>query len=78
LATFASIAQSQVVIKDVPYLPDGHPRHVLDIYKATDSSNASKLIRISLLMAVTRRQSSWVGTRQEPNSLHSCASTIDT
>jgi len=43
LATFASIAQSQVVIKDVPYLPDGHPRHVLDIYKATNSSNASKL-----------------------------------
>ncbi|MFN5273537.1 MAG: alpha/beta hydrolase, partial [Planctomycetota bacterium] len=43
LSTFASIAQSQVVIKDVTYLPDGHPRHVLDIYKATNASNASKL-----------------------------------
>jgi acetyl esterase/lipase len=33
LATWLSFANAQDVTKDVPYLPDGHARHVLDIYK---------------------------------------------
>ena len=43
LATLASIAQAQDIAKDVPYLPDGHPRHVLDVYTKTKSSSTNKL-----------------------------------
>lgn len=43
LATLASIAQAQDIVKDVPYLPDGHPRHVLDVYTKTKSSSTNKL-----------------------------------
>lgn len=43
LVTFASFAQAQSLLKDVPYLPDGHPRHVLDIYKNTNTKNTANL-----------------------------------
>lgn len=36
--TLAS-AYSQKVEKDIPYLPDGHPRHALDIYAPADAKN---------------------------------------
>jgi acetyl esterase/lipase len=41
LASLASMAQAQSLTKDIPYLPDGHPRHVLDIYKNATSNNAA-------------------------------------
>ncbi|MFM8217142.1 MAG: alpha/beta hydrolase [Pirellula sp.] len=43
LVTFASFVQAQSLLKDVPYLPDGHPRHVLDIYKNTSTKNSANL-----------------------------------
>jgi arylformamidase len=43
LMTLASFAQAQSLLKNVPYLPDGHPRHVLDIYKDTSTNNSAKL-----------------------------------
>ncbi len=43
LVAFASFAQAQSLLKDVPYLPDGHPRHVLDIYKNTNTKNTAKV-----------------------------------
>lgn len=41
--TLASFVQAQSLLKDVPYLPDGHPRHVLDIYKNTNAKNSANL-----------------------------------
>jgi acetyl esterase/lipase len=35
----ASVAQAQQVKKDIPYVPGGHERHVLDVYAPKDAKN---------------------------------------
>jgi len=43
LSACASLAQAQSVTRDLPYLPGGHPRHVLDIYRNADPGRLDKL-----------------------------------
>lgn len=41
LATWTA-AQSQDAMKDIPYMDDGHPRHVLDIYRSESRAPAKR------------------------------------
>jgi acetyl esterase/lipase len=38
-ATFVSWAEAQDVQKGIPYVPNGHPRHVLDVYSPAGAKN---------------------------------------
>lgn len=42
LLASVSVAHAQSIHKDIPYLPDGHPRHVLDVYANANTDKSVK------------------------------------
>ncbi len=40
--THAQLASSQELVSNIPYLNDGHPRHVLDVYRSIESARNRK------------------------------------
>lgn len=43
ISILGNAAHGQSIVKDIPYLETGHPRHVLDVYKHKETNSSIKL-----------------------------------